>query len=441
MRVLPTSHSDELDVEIGSPEAIMELEGGNFSRFYGVLDDYLEPKPLPVDFQYDHDIAVLQKCKERPGDAHGDGKKETSRKDSDFKRINLIFPDEVLENWETHSKLDEIRDKFREYCAIERKHEEKTAENLNRVKDALIFGGTVLVTYGLGGLVYLGYISMLKETPLLISVAADVVLAAGFGVRHGEMAHRDKVGKMEMVDDAELNFVTRDEYNALLDGRKNNREHDAHDGRKETKAPEVTRTIEVDCCNFFENEKFSTDGLIDAYRALYPEKRESMRKRLSGYVNEKILKKTGAVPEHQEEEHLRLIVYAKEGCEMATGLQDKFRTHCRNERMKTEKNANLAELIKDVVTFAGPVVTTYGLGLAVYKGLLEVANHMPLIIDTAADGVLASGLVPRKVETRYREKAKLLEKLENAEIELGVRPLGGASCPRKGFYSQMSAQA
>ncbi len=162
-----------------------------------------------------------------------------------------------------------------------------------------------------------------------------------------------------------------------------------------------------------------------------------------GYSKPSILQKRGQAPEPkaaEEEERLKLIVYAKEGCGIVPGLQEKFRTYCRTERMKAEKNANLAERVKDIVTFAGPVVTTYGLSLAVYEGLIELAKHMPLIIDTAADGVLVSGLVPRKVETRYREKAKLLEKLENAEIDIIPQHSDGA-CPRKGFYSQMTGHA
>lgn len=436
MRVLPTSDSDELDVEIESPEAITEMREGNFSRFYPVLQEY---RKLNAKREGTKDESLGKKL----SSVISWKKKNPAGKNPDFKRINLVFPDEVLDDLETHCRLDGIREKFREYCSIERKHEEKTAETLNLVKDCLIFGGTIAVTYSLGFLAYFGYISVLKETPLLISAAADVVLAAGFGVRHKEMAHRDNVGKMEMVDDAELNFVTGDKYTALLKDRKNTPTQSHCERRKDAKMPEVTRTIEVNCCAFFENEKFSTDGLIDAYKELYPEKKESMRKRLSGYVNEKIIRKKSQAPKPREaeEERLRLMVCSKEGCERAPELQERFRTYCRNERMKAEKTAAAVERIKDIVTFAGPVVTTYGLSLAVYEGLIDLAKHLPLFIDTAADGVLASGLIPRKAELGYREKVKLLEKLENAEIELVAQPSDGASCPRKGFYSQAAGQA
>lgn len=437
MKVLPTSYSDELDVEIDSPESITELEEGNFSRLYPVLQEYRKLNAKGEGTKGGESLG-----KKLNSIISGKKKKPTG-KNPDFKKINLVFPEEVLDDWETHSRLDGIKDKFREYCSIERKRERKTTETLNLVKDGLIFGGTIAVTYGLGFLAYFGYISVLKETPLLISAAADVVLAAGFGVRHKEMAHRDKVEKIEMVDDAELNFVTGDEYRTLLVERKNSMTPSAQDKRKDAKMPEVTRTVEVNCCDFFENERFSTDGLVEKYMELYPEKKESLYKRLSNYVNKKILRKKSHVPgtkEAVDEERLRLIVYAKESCEIVPRLQEKFRTYCRTERMKAEKTANLAERVKDIVTFAGPVVTTYGLSLAVYEGLIEVARHMPLIIDTAADGVLVSGLIPRKVEIGYRERAKLLEKFENAEIDIVSQPSYGA-CPRKGFYSQTTGQA
>lgn len=405
MKVLPTSHSDELDVEVESPKALLELKEGDFSRFYGILDDYLDPPRAPIpEFQYDHDLAVLHE-KSAPG---------PERKDSDFKKINLVFDELALDDLEAHCELDALREKFSEYCAKERHREEKIANTVELVKDKLVVAGTMVVTYSLGFTALFGYLPLVYDMPLKISLAAEIPAIAGLALLWKEMGHRSKVGKLEMIDDAKLHFVTHEGYEKLIDGRA------LAACIKEEKKPDAQATIaiETDYRDFFQEDgKFSTDKVVEkCSKTLYvkPPMKKSKLKQLKDFFSSKKEK-----AEEKEPGKLRILIYADENeLERADEIQKKLRTHCRDERIKCEKNASYFNIMKNIAFFVLPPEITYGLDALAYRHILEVTIYTPLAIDSAADLALLSGLLPREKEMSYRRTVELLEKLGEAEVKM-----------------------
>lgn len=151
-----------------------------------------------------------------------------------------------------------------------------------------------------------------------------------------------------------------------------------------------------------------------------PPMKKSKLKQLKDFFS---LKKEKA--EEKEPGKLRILIYADENeLERAEEIQKKLRTYCRDKRIKHEKNASNFNIMKNIAFFVWPPEITYGLDALAYRHILEVTKYTPLAIDSAADGALLSGLYPRSKEMDHRRKVELLEKLEEAEVEIAP----------KGFY-------